>query len=96
MSGVGRDPGHHPIPIPCSGQGQLKHVALRQVLNISKDRDSTPPPGDLFSLQPVFRHNKKTLFLRFKHDFFSFSVPIAPCPSIATVEPFSLVARSTY
>lgn len=36
------------------------------------------------------------LLLRFKRNFLSFSVPIAPCTSAATVEPFSLVARSTY
>lgn len=61
MSGVGRVPEHHPIQTPCSGQGQLKHVATGQVLNISKDRDSIPSPWKLFSVQPVCSHsnNKK-------------------------------------
>lgn len=45
MSGVGRDPEHHPNQTPWSGQGQFKHVAMGQVLNISKDGYCIPSLG---------------------------------------------------
>lgn len=93
---MGRDPGQHPVQPPCSGQGQLNHVAEGQDLNFSKDGDSTTSPGHLFSVQPVFSHNKKKLFLMFTCNLSYFIVPIAFYPSVATVEQLGLVARSIY
>lgn len=80
MSGVGWDSEHHPIQTPCSGQGQLKHVAtcVGQILNISRVRDSIPSPRRLVqsSTRVQSQQKEKLLFLRFKNNFFQ----CAHCP----------------
>lgn len=60
---------------------------------MSEYGDSTIPPGDLFSVQCLVTIIKR-FFLCLNVIYFS--VPIASCPSVATVEQFSLLARSSY
>lgn len=48
MAEVRKDAWQSPRPTPCSGQGQLEHVAEGQVLSISKAGDSTASPYNLF------------------------------------------------
>ena len=81
MVGVGRDLWGSPSPTPCPSrvtQSRLHRTALRWVLNISREGDSTAPLGSLGQGSVTLRGKK--FFLLFRRNFPGFS--LCPLPLV--------------
>ena len=84
MVGVGRDLCGSSSPTPLLKQGhpeRLHRTASRQVLNISREGDSTTSLGSLFQGSVTLR--RKKFFLMFRRNFLCFS--LCPLPLVLSL-----------